>query len=209
MSDEHRLKISEALKGKKPKNLDSLRRPEINIKRNMAVSKAKMGVKLSSSHVDSIRKSHQGLRPSAEAHRKAIETRKGNKLTKVHRLRISEAHKKNVLAGKHHSWKGGISPINKLIRRSVEYKLWREAVFKRDDWTCTECKIRGTELHPDHIKPFALFPKLRFELSNGRTLCVPCHKKTDTYGYKKMYSSGTGRDNSNNSGSKEDLEPPF
>lgn len=34
------------------------------------------------------------------------------------------------------------------------------------------------------------FPELRFELSNGRTLCVECHQKTDTYGEKaKKYAA--------------------
>jgi len=65
----------------------------------------------------------------------------------------------------------------------------------RDNFTCIWCGIRNEEglgfsvkLNADHIKPFALFPDLRFELSNGRTLCEDCHKKTDTYGLKvKLY----------------------
>ena len=40
----------------------------------------------------------------------------------------------------------------------------------------------GGVLHADHIKPFAFFPSLRFDLENGRTLCVECHKKTPTFG---------------------------
>lgn len=36
-------------------------------------------------------------------------------------------------------------------------------------------------MNADHIMPFAYFPDLRFELSNGRTLCLKCHQKTDTY----------------------------
>jgi hypothetical protein len=78
-------------------------------------------------------------------------------------------------------WKGGITPVNAAIRTSLEYKNWRRFVFGRDDYTCQECGIRGVYLHADHIKPFAYFPELRFETSNGRTLCVPCHKETDTY----------------------------
>ena len=84
--------------------------------------------------------------------------------------------------GKQHpSWKGGITPQNMLIRSSRKYKNWRKSVFERDNYTCQFCGIRGIEIHADHIKPFAYFPELRLELSNGRTLCVPCHKKTDTY----------------------------
>jgi hypothetical protein len=73
-------------------------------------------------------------------------------------------------------------------RKSLEYRRWRRSVFKRDNFTCVFCGAKfikgvsgGIIIHADHIKPFALFPKLRLELSNGRTLCEPCHKKTPTY----------------------------
>ena len=33
----------------------------------------------------------------------------------------------------------------------------------------------------NHDERWSDYPKLRFKVSNGRTLCVPCHKKTDTY----------------------------
>lgn len=85
---------------------------------------------------------------------------------------------------KNSQWQGGITPINYKIRNSEEYKLWREAVFKRDNYTCIWCgQVRGG-IEADHIKPFSLFPELRFAIDNGRTLCIECHKKTDTYGWK-------------------------
>ena len=54
----------------------------------------------------------------------------------------------------------------------------RNEAFKRDNWTCQECGVRGAYLEADHIKPFAYFPELRFEIGNLRTLCRPCHDKT-------------------------------
>lgn len=87
-----------------------------------------------------------------------------------------------------HLWKGGITPENHKIRSSLEYKNWRRAVYRRDNWTCVECGRRGGELNADHIKPFALFPKLRFDVRNGRTLCVPCHKKTLSYMHRNIES---------------------
>jgi len=79
------------------------------------------------------------------------------------------------------TWKGGVTPKNTLIRQSAEYKAWRKKVFERDDYTCQLCGVRGEKLHADHIKPFASHPELRFELSNGRALCIPCHRATPTF----------------------------
>lgn len=100
-----------------------------------------------------------------------------------------------LLGNKNHLWKGGITPINLKIRTSKEYKLWRKSVFERDNYTCVWCNKKG-DIEADHIKPFSLFPKLRFSLKNGRTLCVQCHKTTDTYGtkiynYEKQIKSKT------------------
>lgn len=85
-----------------------------------------------------------------------------------------------------HKWIDGRTPENKRIRNSVEYRLWREAVFARDNFTCQFCGKRGGNLQADHIKPFAWFPELRFAIDNGRTLCVPCHRETPTFGWKLL-----------------------
>lgn len=79
------------------------------------------------------------------------------------------------------NWQGGITPANKKARKLPDYTAWRTRVFQRDAYTCVECGQRGGTLHADHIKPFAYYPDLRFDVSNGRTLCVSCHEKTDTY----------------------------
>jgi hypothetical protein len=81
-------------------------------------------------------------------------------------------------------WKGGLTPLSKRLQNSLEYKLWRKSIFERDDYTCQMCGIRGGDLEADHIKPQSLFPKLRFAIDNGRTLCLVCHKATETWGYK-------------------------
>lgn len=81
--------------------------------------------------------------------------------------------------------KNPITPKNKLIRESQEYKLWRKAVFERDDYTCIWCGRKDKTIQSDHIKPFAFFPELRFAIDNGRTLCRQCHKTTSTWGINK------------------------
>lgn len=130
-----------------------------------------------------------GRKHSNEVRLKISKAHKGKKNTLIHNMNISKGKKGkanlNLRGSKHHHWKGGVTPINKMIRSSLEYKIWRDAVFKRDNFTCVWCGICGNEtggyLHADHIKPFAVYPELRFALDNGRTLCVPCHRTTDTF----------------------------
>jgi hypothetical protein len=77
------------------------------------------------------------------------------------------------------NWRGGIASQNKLARvRFVKH--YRELVLERDKYMCVECGS-GEDLHVDHIKPWAEYPKLRFVLDNCRTLCIRCHYKV-TYG---------------------------
>ena len=75
------------------------------------------------------------------------------------------------------NWKGGITPVNERIRKSLEYRLWRNEVFKRDNWTCQECDKKGGILNAHHIKNFVDFPELRTSLENGITLCEKCHRR--------------------------------
>lgn len=62
-------------------------------------------------------------------------------------------------------------------RHSTKYKAWRLAVYRRDDYTCCRCGARGVRLNAHHIKGYAHYPELRYEVSNGITLCEECHKK--------------------------------
>ena len=111
--------------------------------------------------------------------------KRGYKLTHEHRRKISEAQK----GEKGNNWQGGIYPEIDAERRRADYKQWREDVFERDDYTCTNCNVRGGELNADHIKSYALHPELRTNLDNGRTLCVTCHKKTESYAKNTRYQT--------------------
>lgn len=67
-----------------------------------------------------------------------------------------------------------------LIKRQPErnnplYKLWRKEVLIRDGFKCVWCNATRVKFHVDHIKPYAQCIDSRYEISNGRVLCIPCH----------------------------------
>lgn len=82
---------------------------------------------------------------------------------------------------KNPQWKGGVSSTLKRLRSSAKWSKWRKSVFTRDDFTCQNCFVKSGKGHavflePHHIKPFAFYPRLRFTVSNGVTLCEKCHR---------------------------------
>lgn len=75
-----------------------------------------------------------------------------------------------------HHWKGGTYGTERHREMGrIEYKKWRSDVFERDNWTCQTCQIRGVYLEAHHIKSWAEYKELRYDLTNGVTLCKPCH----------------------------------
>lgn len=121
---------------------------------------------------------------------------------KWNRKICSNACRSNFLMGKYPvnlKGKRGTRPRtahlkNKPKHDGVLYSEWRMSVFKRDNFACVKCgktsnelKKIGIKICADHIKPFCNYPELRYELSNGRTLCATCHQQTETYGYKARF----------------------
>lgn len=104
------------------------------------------------------------------------------------RLEVREKMRRSALANPHprtgdksNFWKGGIVNIDKIIRMSSAYKIWRDAVFLRDGFICQNenCEscgnMMGVKLNAHHKKPFSLYPELRFIVSNGITYCERYH----------------------------------
>ena len=81
-------------------------------------------------------------------------------------------------------WKGKIyTGVNKFPwertsrkRDCKEYSDWRLSVFERDRYTCQKCGKIGGTLNAHHIKSYKDYPELRYEISNGQTLCEDCHR---------------------------------
>lgn len=125
-----------------------------------------------------------GRKCSEKTKRKIRKAKKGVKyLNRKNPPPFTEEHK-----GKLSSSHGGTGiPIRPNKRyyhlRDKKYLEWRAKVFARDNWTCQTCGVRSQAgepvyLEPHHIKGWAKYPKLRYEVENGVTLCKECHKLT-------------------------------
>ena len=112
---------------------------------------------------------------------------------------MRKIHRERVKAGLHNLYRG-VTSLYTLIRKSSQYKQWRTAVYERDGYKCQKCGACGVDLQADHIKQFALIlfeGKVKtvdeaiactalWDIHNGRTLCIPCHKATGTWGVKNF-----------------------
>lgn len=111
--------------------------------------------------------------PMADAtKRKQSEARKGVPLSAEHRAKIYAAVPRGA---EHPNWKGGTGTERHMAMERTEYKQWRSAVFLKDNFTCQICDQYSGHIHADHIKTWAEYPELRYDLNNGRTVCRACH----------------------------------
>lgn len=160
VSAETRKKISEYRKGKKHTEEYKNKMRIIMTGRDAYWMKGK---KLSEETRKKISEGHKGL----------ISWHKDKNLSEEHKSKISKAHKKR--------WdKIGRKKYKRYIHstKTIKYKQWRTAVFKRDNFTCQKCGITKCCLEAHHIKSWAKYPKSRYKLNNGLTLCQKCHLKT-------------------------------
>ena len=155
------------------------------------LSEYRTGKKLSEESKEKVRqarlkrKKKLGYINSDEAREKMSKKMKGFKVSeqtkekiKKNNVRYWEGKKRPELSGKNcHFWKGGINPVNDTIRKSLELKLWRKAVFERDNWTCQKYGTKGKRIQAHHVKNFADCLELRTAIENGITFSEKAHKE--------------------------------
>lgn len=87
-----------------------------------------------------------------------------------------------VIGAKHYRWKPELTEKERLERRqSPQLAEWRRAVFERDEYRCDLCGLYGGKLHAHHLNSWSAYPKLRFDVSNGVTLCKAHHDEFHDY----------------------------
>lgn len=155
ISEKARQKISLSQKGRTPWNKGKTMWRSNNHPRGM------LGKIPSKEHRDKIRVALTGFRRSEQV---------------CQRIGLAKTGSNNPM------WRGGITSFRLKVWRSGPYKEWRDNVFKRDNYICQKCGEASRILNAHHIKSFVEHPKLRFNIDNGQTLCVYCHRKTDNYG---------------------------
>lgn len=142
------------------------------------IGAAHKGMKRSKKARANMRRGQLGKKRSASHITNATAARRGYSHSAETRAKISATHRARKNKRK--------TDESRLWRLRIEYRLWREAVFARDNWTCQKCKKRGADIHPHHVRNFAEVVALRFAIDNGATLCVKDHKLFHKiYGQKK------------------------
>lgn len=78
----------------------------------------------------------------------------------------------------HHSWRHDISDEEREQRRDANKQAeWRDKVYARDGFACRRCgDDRGGNLNAHHIEGHSYAKEIRWEVSNGVTLCADCHR---------------------------------
>lgn len=88
------------------------------------------------------------------------------------------------------SWKGGVTPKRMLARSNTDYAIWRDTVYAKDWYTCQCCgKSKNIIKNAHHILNFSENGNLRYDISNGITLCEDCHYTTINGSFHNLYGT--------------------
>ena len=128
-----------------------------------------------------------GKPPSEETRQKMSDAHSGEKNHNFGKHRLQETRKKISCTKQGivlEQFNGFVNKEHMIFRASTEYTEWRNAVFKRDSYTCQECGAHGgVDLEAHHITSLHIHrePEYSLNTDNGITLCKLCHDKTKGY----------------------------
>jgi len=104
------------------------------------------------------------------------ESTKGRRMSDEQRALLSKVKKGRYRGALNPNWRGGKVTKYQRERTSYKAKKWSLDVRSRDGNACVDCGASDVLLHAHHIKSFKEFPELRYDLSNGVTVCPSCHQ---------------------------------
>jgi len=184
------------------KHKKGYKRPPFSGETKKKMSKSKMGHFVSEETKRKIGLVNKGKEFSKETRKKLSESqegyhnspdtefKKGHSPSKESRKKMSLAMIGKYVGDKNPSWKGGVTPLHKLIRHSFKNRQWISDVFTRDNFICQRCGYdKGRILNAHHIKGFSrIMEEYKIEtyedamdceelwnINNGITLCEKCH----------------------------------
>jgi predicted Zn-ribbon and HTH transcriptional regulator len=100
-------------------------------------------------------------------------------------------HRENNVGENHPSWKPDLTDEDRVARRLfTENNLWREAVLKRDNYTCKCCGQYGGSLVAHHLDGYNWCKEKRTDVENGVVLCRPCHDIKYEGSFHNVYGNG-------------------
>ena len=155
-----------------------------------------------------------GWYKTEEHKRKISESRKGFIMSKEQKDKLSIVMSGKISGEKHWNWKQGRSGLIRRLRASRKIVAWREFIYERDNYQCVNCNCSDKGLlEAHHIEEFskiltdfldkyselsplkdisvlyalAMKHEPFWDVNNGITVCVSCHKKiVHTWGKYKM-----------------------
>jgi len=178
LSENTKEKMSLLKKGKIPKNIV-----------DKSLYSNTRNLKISLSRKNKTWEEIYGIKQSLLLKRKMSDRLKGVKQSDAQRVKKHLSQ----LGSKGSNWKGGTTKLSKSLHNSIYWRMWREKVFKRDNYICQDCGEKGIYLEPHHKVPFSkLLIKYKIKtkeqafkckelwyIKNGITYCENCHIKND------------------------------
>jgi 5-methylcytosine-specific restriction endonuclease McrA len=208
LSDEHKRKIAESLKGRKKilsaEAIENIRKAAAKRKGIPTgplpeETKEKIRIATTGKAKNNVRDNNSWFK---KGHIPICPFKKGNKPWNVG-IPLSEkmrAHLSNILKGRKHSAEEIEKRRRSLTKNWDEYakydrhcaahRRWSKEVRTRDNFICQNCFINDKKMHAHHIKSWKDYPMLRFDINNGMTLCISCHNKIHKNDVRNGWNKG-------------------